>query len=98
MAQAPPSGLRTSFQKKTIPPPVTIPAIAPALFSLFQKREKIISGPKVAPKPAQAKETIRKMMLFSSKAIIMAIAAMTSKVIQVTNKTARSLASFLKIP
>jgi len=46
-----------------------MPAIAPARFMRFQKSESITRGPKVAPKPAQAKDTMVKIMLFSSSAI-----------------------------
>ena len=39
-------------------PPATIPLIAPYLFERFQNNAKSITGPNVAPKPAQANDTI----------------------------------------
>ena len=38
----------------TIAPPATMPAMAPCFVVRFQNREKRTSGPKAAPKPAQA--------------------------------------------
>ena len=64
-----------------------MPAIAPILVILFQNKEKSITGPNVAPKPAQAKETTVKMTLFSSKAIITATNATIRRVILETIKT-----------
>ena len=68
MPHRPPSGLSTSLQKNTMPPPI-IPAMAPAQVVRFQKREKSTSVPNVAPKPAHANDTSVKMMLFSSSAM-----------------------------
>ena len=70
MAKTPPSLATPNFQTKTMAPPETIPARAPHLLQRFQNRERIITGPKVAPKPAQAKETTRKMELVGSLAKI----------------------------
>ena len=81
-----------------MPAPPTIPAIAPALVVLFQKREKSMMGPNVAPKPAQAKETILKITLSLSSAITAAIIAIMQRVIRETHRTCLSEASFLKIP
>ena len=62
--------MSTSFQIRTLAPPVTMPAIAPARVVRFQKSEKSMIGPKVAPKPAQANETRLNITLFSSHATI----------------------------
>ncbi len=70
MEKTPPIGFSMSFHTKTMPPPESMPAKAPARFVRFQKREKRMMGPKVAPKPAHAKDTTLKMMLFSSSAMI----------------------------
>ena len=69
MSQAPPSGRTPNFQMKIITAPESMPAIAPYLLQRFQNRANSTTGPKVAPKPAQAKETTRKMELlgFSAK-------------------------------
>ena len=40
-------------------PPVIMPAMAPARLERFQNRERSMTGPNAAPKPAQAKETTR---------------------------------------
>lgn len=53
IANTPPRVLILSFQRNTIPAPPTMPETAPGIFVLFQKREKSIIGPKVAPKPAR---------------------------------------------
>ena len=88
----------TSFQRNTIPAPPTIPAIAPARFVLFQNRENSISGPKVAPKPAQAKDTIWNITLSSSMAINIATMAMASSVIRDTFMTSLSVAFLRNSP
>ena len=98
IANTPPSLLITSFQRKTIPAPPTMPAIAPALVVLFQNKEKSMIGPKVAPKPAHAKETILNITLSLSRAITAAIIVITTRVILETHKTCLSEAVFLKIP
>ena len=98
MPKIPPIGFSTNFHKKTMPPPLSMPAIAPDLVMRFQKREKIIAGPKVAPKPAQAKETTVNITLFSSKAITMERRAITSKVILVQYRMVLSEASFFSRP
>ena len=48
----------------------------------FQNREKSISGPKAAPKPAQAKEVMPKMVLLELKAMAMAKSVMTIRVMR----------------
>ena len=47
-----------------------MPLIAPQRLQRFQNRAKSMTGPKVAPKPAQAKETTRKIELSGSLAKI----------------------------
>ena len=81
-----------------MPAPLNIPAIAPGLLMRFQKSDNNISGPKVAPNPAQAKDTIWKITLFSSNAITIPTAARTKRVIRDTIITCLSVASFLQIP
>ena len=98
MANTPPSLLITSFQRNTIPAPPTIPAIAPVLLVRFQNREKSISGPNVAPKPAHANDTIWKITLFSSRAIIIPINVNAKSVTREIIITCLSVAFFLKIP
>ena len=51
-------------------PPAAIPAIAPGRVARFQNREQIMRGPKLAPKPAHAKETIPNTELSGSLAMI----------------------------
>ena len=94
----PPIGAIRNFQINTIELPPSIPAMAPAMLVLFQKREKSISGPKVAPKPAQAKDTMVNITLFSSRAIRAAMTAISARVILETHITCLSVASFLIIP
>lgn len=65
------------FQTKIITPPVIIPASAPSLLERFQNNENNTIGPKVAPNPAQAKETISKTELLGSLAIKTAMTAKT---------------------
>ena len=74
----------------TIPAPPSIPAIAPALVVLFQNKLKSISGPNVAPNPAQAKLTIVNITLFSSSAIMIATIAIRSSVSLEILSTSRS--------
>lgn len=98
MSKYPPRGLISKFHTNTVTPPLNIPAIAPALVTLFQNRENKIIGPKVAPNPAQAKDTTVKMTLFSSIAIIMAIIDMRIRVTLDIYSTCLSEASFFIIP
>ena len=79
MPNTPPRGLSSSFHTNTQMPPESIPAMAPARLTRFQNREKRMMGPKVAPKPDQAKETTSKMMLFSSQAMAMPTRAMATR-------------------
>ena len=58
MARMPPRGAMAYFQINTIAPPTTMPARAPHLLVRFQNRAQSITGPKAAPKPPQAKETM----------------------------------------
>lgn len=51
------------FQSMTVNPPVSIPAMAPALVIFDQYKDNIITGPNEAPSPAHAYET-RDIMLF----------------------------------
>ena len=81
-----------------MPAPPIMPAIAPALLVRFQKREKSISGPKVAPNPAHAKDTIWKITLFSSIAITIPIRVSASSVMRETSMTCLSVAFFLQTP
>ena len=70
------------FQTKTITAPATMPARAPGLLVRFQNREKRTTGPKEAPKPAQAKETMRNTELSGFQARKAAITAMMATVIR----------------
>jgi len=54
----PPNGRTRYFHTKTITPPVSIPASAPCILVRRQKRANSTSGPKDAPKPAHAKDTM----------------------------------------
>ena len=83
MSNTPPKGLISRFQMKTMLPPVTMPAMAPDLVTRFQKSEKSMMGPKVAPNPAQANDTTLNMILSSSRAIIAAIADIITSTILV---------------
>ena len=98
IANTPPRVLITNFHINTIAAPPTIPAIAPALLIRFQNKENSISGPKVAPKPAHAKDTILNITLFSSNAINTAITAIARSAILDIVITCLSLASFFTIP
>ena len=75
-----------------------MPAIAPARVVLFQNRLKSISGPNVAPNPAQAKLTIVNMTLFSSKAMTIATTAIRSSVSLETFSTSLSEAFLRNSP
>ena len=55
-----------NFQTNTDIRPANIPDNAPSFVILFQKSEKIIRGPNVAPKPAQANDTTVNITLFLS--------------------------------
>ena len=46
------------FPTNTMTPPATMPAMAPGRLLRFQNRANSVTGPKDAPKPAQAKETM----------------------------------------
>ena len=72
--------------------------MAPARLMRFQNRENRTSGPKVAPKPAHAKETMVKITLFSSSAMMTATSVMTSSAIRDMVMTCLSEASFLNRP
>ena len=68
IANAPPMGAMAYFQMNTIAAPENIPAIAPHLLQRFQYSENRTMGQKVAPKPAHANDTTRKMELVGSSA------------------------------
>ena len=72
-----------------------MPAIAPGLLTLFQKREKRMMGPKVAPKPDHAKETTSNITLFSSQAITMPNTVMSRRTALETCIICLSVAFFL---
>ena len=80
MLKAPPMGAMRYFQMKTMAPPAIIPARAPCRFIRFQNRARIITGPKAAPKPAQAKDTMRKTELLGFQARRMPTMAMPTTV------------------
>ena len=82
------------FQINTIAPPDTIPASAPHLFVRFQKRAQRINGPKAAPNPAHAKDTIAKTELSGLEAMITPITEITIKVTLAIIMEAFSLKSF----
>ena len=63
------------FQMNTIAPPEIIPASAPMRVVRFQNSANSTTGPKAAPKPAHAKDTIVKTE-FSFLAQIIATIAM----------------------
>lgn len=69
-------GAMRYFQMKTMAPPAIMPEMAPYLLVRFQNREKRTRGPKEAPKPAQAKETMLNTVLLGSQARKMATMAM----------------------
>ena len=98
MPNTPPKGLSSSFHTNTEMPPESIPAMAPARFTRFQNREKRMMGPKVAPKPDQAKETTSKMMLFSSQAMAMPTTAMAMRTMREMRMICLSVASFFTTP
>ena len=58
-------------------PPLNIPAIAPFKFVRFQNNANSITGPKVAPNPAHAKDTIWNTLLLGLDARNMAIIEIT---------------------
>ena len=64
----------------------------------FQKREKSISGPKVAPKPAHANDVMPKIVLLASHAMNMEISVMATIEMRETSMICRSLASRLRMP
>ena len=73
-------------------PPDSIPASAPHRLLRFQKRANSTTGPKAAPKPAQAKDTMSKIELSGLDAMTMAITAMTITVPRATHMVVLSLA------
>ena len=80
MPNTPPMGLIRYFQIKTVAPPDTMPEIAPGRVVRFQNREQITSGPKAAPKPAHANETMPNTELSGLRAIIIPRIAMPTTV------------------
>jgi len=91
ISNIPPRGRTRYFQINTIAPPTIIPANAPFRLERFQNRAKTITGPKEAPKPAQAKETMLKIELSGSFAITTPTTAMATTV-----KRAASIEAFLE--
>ena len=87
-----------SFQIKTIAPPASIPATAPARVVRFQNSENSISGPKAAPKPAHAKEVMLKMVELEFQAIAIAMMVITASVMREHHMICFSVASFLMMP
>ena len=73
MLNAPPIGLTTYFHTKMVAAPTIRPAIAPCLLERFQNSAQRTIGPKVAPKPAHAKDTISKTELSGLDAMNTAI-------------------------
>ena len=82
----------------TVAPPASMPAMAPERVMRFQKRENSTSGPNVAPKPAQANETIVNITLFLSRAITAATAVIISRIARDRRMTCLSVALFLNMP
>ncbi len=80
ISQTPPKGLTRYFQMNTIAPPDIIPAMAPYLFERLQKRANSTTGPKAAPNPAHANETIPNTELSGFLARKAAIIAITRSV------------------
>ena len=76
------------FHTKIITAPTAMPAIAPFLLERLQKSDRSMTGPKVAPKPAHAKDTIWNTELFGSDAKMTAMIAMMRTVL---------LASFIAV-
>ena len=64
----------------------------------FQNRLSSISGPKAAPKPAQANEVMPKMVELEFQAIAMATMVMMTSVMREHHMTCFSVASFLNTP
>ena len=64
----------------------------------FQNREKSISGPNAAPKPAHAKAVIPKMVELAFQAMTMAMRVITVRVMRVHHITCFSVAFFFRIP
>src|SRR5699024_2983274 len=89
--------LKKSPQITTVAAPTIIPAIAPPRVIRCQQRDKTISGPKAAPKPAQAYPTKSSTDESGFIAIIAAISAMATVAIRPTVTSSLSVASLLKI-
>ncbi len=66
-------GLMQYFQINTMAPPEIMPAKAPQRLERFQNKANNITGPKDAPNPAQAKDTMPNTELSGSRAIKMEI-------------------------
>ncbi len=65
-----------NFHTRTDTPPAAIPRRAPVNVALFQNRASITTGPKLAPKPAHANDTIWNTEDAGSRAIIIPRIAM----------------------
>ena len=81
------------FHTNIVVPPTSIPATAPYLLARFQNKESKTTGPKVAPNPAQANDTISNTELLGFDAITTPIIEM---IITVTRAT-MSDAFFCKV-
>ena len=84
MPHAPPMGFTRYFQINTMAPPEIIPARTPHLVVRFQNSAVSIAGAKVAPKPAQAKDTMPNTLLLGSRAMNTAMTLMTTSVPRAT--------------
>lgn len=85
-------GFNRNFQINTMVPPEIMPASAPHRLLRFQNSAKSITGPKAAPNPAQAKETIPKMELSGLAAMMTEIMAIRITVPLATHMAVLSLA------
>ena len=85
MPHTPPMGLSRYFQMNTTAPPDTIPASTPHLVVRFQNSAVSMAGAKVAPKPAQAKDTMVNTELLGSRARNTAITEMAMTVTRATH-------------
>ena len=81
-----------NFHTKIEIPPLIIPASAPYRVVRFQNSENSMTGPKAAPNPAHAKDTISKIELSGFHAIKMEIIAITTTVAREIIITVLSLA------
>ena len=76
---------------KIMAPPQTMPASAPWKFTRLQNRLNSISGPKAAPKPAHANETMRNTELLESQAMTTPTTAITRRLRRAISRRCLSL-------